>query len=280
MDTLCVKDTQINRGMTIAWCVGAVKRVFEPGCQNDQMLVLLGKEGIGKSSLIRLLGMGHTIEFDKSLSGDKDSLMGLHKGWLICVDEMAGMRRTSDREAMKTFITQTFSDYRPPYGRSVVHVPRMQAFVATTNNDEFLPDEPGNRRFWPLRCGGRKNDAHRLAVATPKWVEQVWAEAVAMYRKGYRNYLTGDDAAAQMSAVEEVLLTDDYSEQIPYYLDQHRNKGRVCVSCISREVFGQIRATSYDRRRIRAVLDRLPEWHRAKGRCLCGYNSTVWKKEK
>lgn len=171
------------RAIGAKWLMGAVKRVFDPGCKFDSVLVLEGKQGIKKTTVFRTLATfgedSYFLEFSGSISG-KDALMQMQGKLIVEMSELATLRK-SNVEEMKGFISRQVDEYRPPYGKHVVKRPRFFVIGATTNNvreDGYLVDQTGNRRYWPAECGNIDLEA------LERDKEQLWAEAVARYQEG------------------------------------------------------------------------------------------------
>lgn len=193
------------------WLVSAVARALDPGCQVDTVLVLEGKQGIRKTSAFRVLGGRFFCDTQIAL-GDKDSMALAGQSWIIELAELASLRR-SETEAQKAFFTRRVDRYRPPYARTTVITPRRAVFVGTTNDDAYLIDSE-NRRYWPVKC-------ERIDIdALERDRDQLWAEAVALYRAGERHWLTEDeqriadaqtDERVSESTIEAKLLAWWYS---------------------------------------------------------------------
>ena len=154
--------------------IAAIARIWAPGCKQDHMLVLEGSQGIGKSSVVRILA-GEWFTDQLADPGSKDASMQLRGAWLIELNELAALGRT-EMERTKAFITQQVERFRLPYGHRLVQMPRQCVFIGTTNSETWLKDETGGRRFWPVRCGtpidlaGLQRDR-----------DQLWAEALLRY---------------------------------------------------------------------------------------------------
>jgi putative DNA primase/helicase len=162
-----------------AWLISAVARVHGPGCQADHVIILEGDQGTKKSTALRIL-VGDQY-FSDSLPpdlGHKDARDHLRGKWVIELSELAQWGR-SEVETIKAFITRRVEQYRPPYGRHEVSIPRQCVFAGTTNRSEYLVDQTGNRRFWPIKCG----TIDLAAIERDR--DQIWAEAVQRYRDGH-----------------------------------------------------------------------------------------------
>lgn len=172
----------------ICWFVQAVARVYEPGCQADATLVLEGDEGAGKTSFFRVIGGQWFAEGPPRDVGSKAMSEFIRGPWITEFGELSTFKR-ADFEEVKSFLTKKTERYRPAYGRDTSDFPRRCVFGGTTNNDEYLRDEPGNRRFWPVKCG--VFDLVGLAEAR----DQLLAEAVQRYKAFEQWHLTPEEEA-------------------------------------------------------------------------------------
>ena len=221
LDTMLVRwlraeDTEFCRAAARKWMCAAVARVFEPGRKFDNMLVLVGKQGIGKSTLARTLSRGWFTDSIQRLDG-KDAYESLRGVWIVELAELAATKR-SETETIKNFISKAEDTYRPAYGRHTVVYPRQCLFYGTTNDPDFLKDKSGNRRFWPVEVDGF--DSGRLHGLEQE-VDQLWAEAVVRYRQGTVLWMDDETLAqAAAEAQERFTMQDDMTGSILEYLDK------------------------------------------------------------
>ena len=218
VDYLGAKDSAYTRAVTRKTLVGAIQRVLQPGCKFDTVLVLDGKPGIGKSTLLRKLG-GKWFSDSLSLADtrDKTAAEKLQGVWIMEIGEMQGTRK-ADVDIMKGFISRQVDEYRAAYGRVVEHHPRTCIICGTTNSTTgFLRDTTGNRRFWPVTVNG----GGRLSVwdMTEDTRAQIWAETMILVAEGETSYL---DAAMELEAAKmqrEAIEYDDREGEVIDYLE-------------------------------------------------------------
>lgn len=129
--------------------IGAASRIKRPGCQCDSMIVLCGPQGVGKSSFVRALYGDKYVRSQMPDLASKDASEALNGFAAIELAELDRILR-SENSTVKEFLTRTFDDYRPPYGRVSQRFPRQCTFWGTTNEDDWLRDVTGARRFWPI----------------------------------------------------------------------------------------------------------------------------------
>ncbi|WP_175562703.1 virulence-associated E family protein [Muricoccus roseus] len=168
------------QGIGRMFLISLVARAYEPGCEVHHMPALIGAQGAGKSSFCKALMPRREWFSDTLPPVGEDSVrtaMALRGKWLIEVAELDAFRRT-DFRTLKDFLTRAVEEFTPKYGRQPVREPRGLAFIGTTNESEFLKDDTGNRRFWPLEVGTPDLDALRRDR------DQLWAEAATAYRAG------------------------------------------------------------------------------------------------
>jgi predicted P-loop ATPase len=211
MHELCAaRDTELNKVFFRRWMIAACARTYEPGCKVDTMLVLVGAQALGKSSFLSALVPDVGYYTGRIPKGDKDQLLAL-QGPVIVDDGELRNYGAREIEELKAFITEQQDFFRPPYGRRVTPHPRRVVLAATTNKANFLRDETGGRRFWPISVHDRVS-----FELIPLIRDQLWAEAVERYRKGEQWWLTepeeklaGDlqESHRERDPIEEILQT-------------------------------------------------------------------------
>ena len=211
--TFCLgaPDTEYIRAVSAAWCISAVARVFEPGCKADYVLVLEGKQGIGKSTALRTMCSAEYFTDELPALGTRDCAMQLQGSWIIEMAELDSVGR-AQVSAVKAFMSSTVDKYRPPYGHTTIDVPRQCVFAGTVNDNEWLADVD-NRRFWPVPVTACDIDA---IIETR---DQLWAEAVARYHDGEKWWITERVASkAARDMQDDRRFTDAWGSLIDHYL--------------------------------------------------------------
>lgn len=215
IDYLSVKDTPYTRTIGAKTLIGAVNRIWEPGCQFDYMLVLEGEQGTGKSTTIKVLGgpwYGDLV-LDPH---NKDTVTAMQRCWLIEVSEMQQNNR-ADVDAIKAFITRKVDIIRAAYARHTREIPRQSIMIGTMNLEAesgWIKDGTGGRRFWGVQTGTIDIPGLKLVR------DQLFAEAYARYKKGERPYL--DQASVVAEARKEQRSRrqiDPWTEKISEWLD-------------------------------------------------------------
>ncbi len=190
IDYLGAEDCEYTRNVTRKMLVAAVSRVFNPGIKFDYMLVLVGRQGIGKSYIINLLGREWYSDSLNTVYG-KEAYEQLQNAWILEMAELSATKK-ADAEAIKHFISKTEDSYRQAYGRRVDTFKRQCVFFGTTNENEFLKDRTGNRRYWPLMVGVNKPLKSLFKDLNKNEINQIWAEALYFYKCGEKLILEGD----------------------------------------------------------------------------------------
>jgi hypothetical protein len=173
-------DTPLNRAFGRKVLVAAVRRVRQPGCKFDEMLVLEGFQGQGKSTMVRVLAGEANFSDAEIIGGDKREQQEAVQGiWIYEIGELEGMTK-HDVTAIKLFLSKTHDSARPAYGRTRVDRPRRCVFVGTTNDKSYLRDTTGNRRYWPVELGSKLIDLEMVKRDR----DQLWAEAAVAEASG------------------------------------------------------------------------------------------------
>jgi predicted P-loop ATPase len=186
---LGLEDSEVTRSMMRRWMIGAVARAFVPGCEMQNMLVLVGAQGKKKSKLFKALAVRSDWYSESHLDmNSKEGQIQLLGPWIYEVAELSGMSR-AEVEKVKSFVSEATSRYRAPYERKSLNHKRRVVLGGTTNQPECLKDETGSRRFWLVMVEGELH----LEYLTEEVVSQLWAEAVVAYRSGERWWDEGEE---------------------------------------------------------------------------------------
>lgn len=172
----------IRKSARKIFCAG-IARIFTPGIKFDYLPTLIGAQGIGKSTFIRIMGKDWYSESLKvSDMKDKTAVEKLLGSWVIEISEMDGMN-TTKADTLKSFLSAQQDKYRPAYGRETVTDKRQCIIIGTSNEREFLKDDTGNRRFWPIDVG-KNAPTKNVFTELPEEIDQMWAEAYMLWVLG------------------------------------------------------------------------------------------------
>lgn len=211
-----VQKTALNQRMVLSFMVSAVHRAIEPGCKNDYCLILVGAQGMGKSLFVKKIGKRWGSDTLDSMVG-KESYLQIRGKWIIELAELEQFDGVTVKR-IKSFISKCFDTFRLPYGTITVEIPRIQAFIATTNDEDFLEDPTGSRRFFCLRCDKQKQ-VKNPAGMTDDEIDQLWAEAYHLYIDHYSTELTSKEQGKIEANNKQFTKRDYRIKLITQYLD-------------------------------------------------------------
>jgi len=221
IDLLGAEDNIYSKEAIRKMLVGAVARVFNPGVKFDLVLTLVSDQGTGKSSLLKALGKKWFSDTFLTVQG-KEALEQIQGAWLIEMAELSGLRK-AEVESVKHFISKQEDTFRPAYARTSETYPRQCVFFGTTNNKDFLRDPSGNRRFMPVDTHNVKlvdNKPLLKFLASDNEINQVWAEAVHLYRNGEKLYLSAEAEAIAYMEQKRHSEVDERAGLIEEYLSK------------------------------------------------------------
>ena len=227
------------------WAIAAVARAMHPGCKTDNILILEGKQGIGKSTGLAAL-MPDRNWFGDNLpnfqKNPKDASQYLNGKWMIELSEMATILATKNEDA-RGFLSRQEEEFRGAYQINFGHVPRRCVFAGTTNRTDYVKDAAGERRFWMVVC--EKVNVPLIV----KWRDALWRAALDALNGGEDWYSLPRGIAQQalkeqkerseddpwLSEVKHRLgeMTETCAEQVLDLMDlslaerDHKTKGRV-----------------------------------------------------
>lgn len=200
-----------------------VARCTHPGCKADHMVVLTGAQGIGKSTFVSKLALRDRFYLENFSSFDEEHKRRLIGKTVVEVSELDGFD-FQKMASIKALITEPVDTVRFPYEKRTVDAPRTSIFIGTTNENDFLTDTTGNRRFLPIRCGASMCQANpRLFNGeAERDVQQAVAETVAYMRH------VGEDAFMNSLVLPRGILDIALAEQ-----EEHTQEDDVFVAVSS-----------------------------------------------
>ena len=211
---LGAEDSEYTHEVTIKWLLGAVARVYYPGCDFQWALVLQGAQRIGKSKLAKMLGGKEGVNPNgyhwhvalKDSVDDAHAVDALQKGGIIEIEEFSAARR-AEVNALKSFISADEDTRRFAYDRHASTRKRHGVFIVTCNDQQFLRDNTGNARFWIIKCTQKK--FNRVDGMTPEYIRQVWAEVLYMFDELFKD---GFDESKLKPSLELEIRAEETAE--------------------------------------------------------------------
>ena len=232
-DVMKADDTEYIRECSRLIFAGGIHRAYEPGCKFDDMIVLIGGQSAGKSTIVRWLNMDDNFFREIKTIAGKEGIEAIRGVWIGEVAELMAMTRVKEAEAVKAYITSQEDSYRPPYGKHVQTIPRRCMFIGTTNNPQFLTDKTGNRRFYPVKVQSAAYKMYDNAEKIQNYIRQAWAEAVHLYKEGQLQPFAKKEVLEQIRAAQEAAMEDDWRiGAIEQYLDDQKKRAGATVSVI------------------------------------------------
>ena len=280
-DIMKTDDNEYTRECSRLIFAGGIHRAYNPGCKFDDMIVLIGGQGAGKSTIVRWLNIEDQFYQEIKTIAGKEGIEAIRGVWIGEVSELMAMTRVKEAEAVKAYITSQKDSYRPPYQKNVQTIPRRCVFVGTTNNPQFLTDKTGNRRFYPVVC---RSDGYKLLdneKIVRAYIRQAWAEAVQLYREDKLQPFAKKEVLEQIRAAQEAAMEDDWRVgQIEQYLEDTKRAPNSTVSVI--ELWhralnepDESKPTRKDSIEITQIITNVPGWVKSDSKI-----STTWGRQK
>lgn len=280
-DVMKADDNEYIRECSRLIFAGGIHRAYEPGCKFDDMIVLIGGQAAGKSTIVRWLNMDDVFFREiKTISG-KEGIEAIRGVWIGEVGELMAMTRVKEAEAVKAYITSQEDSYRPPYGKHVQTIPRRCVFIGTTNNPQFLTDKTGNRRFYPVKVQSFAYNLYNHEEEVKNYIRQAWAEAVHLYKEGKLQPFAKKEVLDQIRAAQEAAMEDDWrTGAIMQYLDDQKkaHNSTVCIIELWHRALNEpeeSKPTRKDSIEIGQIVSSIPGWVQGPNKI-----STPWGRQK
>lgn len=239
---LGVEATPLSIECLKIFMLGAISRVFTPGCKFEYMLCLVGGQGAGKSTFLRFLAMEDQWFTDdiRDLNA-KDIFERLNGHWILEIPEMLAVLHAKSVEETKSFISRLSDNYRIPYDKFAADHARQCVFAGTSNRIAFLPpDKSGNRRFLPIEVNTENAEIHILENPTESrdYFRQLWAEVMEIYRSGNFKLTLEPDMENELRMAQKKYMPEDPMEtDIVNFIERKRPK-YVCTKMLFIEALG------------------------------------------
>lgn len=273
IDIMGVVRSEYATRVAKRWMISAVARVMKPGCKADSVLILEGAQGAGKSTAMSILGGPWFMDTPFAL-GDKDGFQAIRGKWIVELGELDSFNKAESTKA-KQFFSASTDTYRESYGRRTADVPRQCVFVGTTNQDEYLKDATGNRRYWPVAC--TKVDTEKLRVIR----DQLWAEAMFCYLSGDIWWVDREESGMFAEAQDERFVVDEWEGPILTWLEE----SQIGETTTGSEVLAQALKLDFghwgkpEQMRVGAIMHRLG-WRRVRLAALAKSGQRPWAYKK
>jgi predicted P-loop ATPase len=279
-------DNQYHRMAARLFLMGAVTRVFEPGHKFDFVPVLEGLQGKRKSTFARVLAKHESwfAELEGNFDDTQSMVEKMQGAWILELPELQGFSR-AEVTTIKGFLSRLSDKVRLAYAKRASVFHRQCVFIGTTNEDQYLRDATGNRRFWPVHCDIDEIDVDRLRGE----IDQIWAEIVSLYRTMREQqsfgdlplYLADDTARAEAEEAQSFRTIETVEQSLAGSIsrwlekpidngfeelsDEKKFRTEVCGIEIWEEMLGR-RTSDLDQRQMQKIafaLKQVPGWHSA-----------------
>ncbi len=230
------------------WGVAAVRRVMTPGIKVDNILNLVSPQGFQKSSFFSVLG-GDWFNDSPIDIESKDGLQVLHRAWIHEMAEIDGITKKKDYERMKSFLSSRKDIFRPPYASTVGVFPRSCVIVGSANENNFLVDPTGSRRFWIMKI--------TKPIETGKMIDlrdQFWAECMNLHQAGIPHWLESGMETIRDDRAQDFEAEDPWLEMLQALLPEIRAKAFMGTEGVSvNEILEVMEIPAYQRNRSAAT---------------------------
>lgn len=211
---LRVDDTPLNREIERMMFMGGINRLHNFGCKFDDVVVLMGEQGCGKSTFcLKLALVDKYFNEIKNIEGDK-AIEAIKDYWICELAELMALTKAKDVEAVKAFLSRCSDKARLAYEERVTERPRHNIIIGTTNKYQFLSDKTGDRRYYPIKCNTRKYE--NLLLSNERECDndmlQAWKEADLVFEDGKANTQFNKNLIPELEVARRMASEDDYRE--------------------------------------------------------------------
>ena len=265
------EDTEYTREVSRLIFAGGINRLYNPGCKFDDVPVLVGtKQGEGKSTFIKWLAINEVWFTEVKKVDGADAVEALFGAWVCEIPELSAFKKADDVESIKAYVTRTKDKYRKPYDKNPVEYPRRCIFIGTTNNERFLTDKTGNRRFYPVTAHSSGYDLFDHQKECQEYILQCWAEARERYKKGNMPPFADYHLLKEYQQMQDEAMEDDWRiGKIQSYLEHFIPGMKVCAIQIYKDCLYPDSISGpkpFESREIGQIMSKMEGWEKLKSR--------------
>ena len=262
-------DDEYTREVSRLIFAGGINRLYHPGCKFEDVPVLIGEQGGGKSTLVQWLNINRDFWADLDTMENERAIEKMSGKWIMELGELLSLTRVREQEEVKAFISREVDRMRRPYQRHIEEFPRSCIFIGTTNNPTFLSDT-ANRRFYPVHVKLTRADGYRLhdvEEEAKEYIIQCWSEARAKLDTEEMRPCANRELVSIYTDKQETATLDDWRPgAIGKYLDTLPSGYRLCAkdiwdNAIQHDKDHPREMQKRDSREISAIMARyFPQW--------------------
>lgn len=246
-----------------------IARIFNPGCKVDDVIVLQGEQGNGKSTLASWLAMNDDWYGRVSDIKGNVGIEQIQGKWICEISELLAVSGKERQEEAKQYLDRKSDNYRRPYAIYSEEIPRQCIFIGTTNLRKPFSDKTGNRRYYPVWCNIKPGKLYAHEKNVKAYIEQCWAEAYALWQKGEILHAVRQDMLSIVVDRQKNALEDDW--KIGYIESFLKDKTETCILEIWTEALQMPDKPNLKQsRELGLILDSLDEWERGEERKMFG----------
>lgn len=267
---LGVEDDDYAHEVSRLIFAGGIHRIYNPGCKFDDMPVLIGRQGEGKSTFVHWLAMDEEFFREVTEIEGQKGIEALEGAWICEIGELMALTRAKDVEAVKSYLTRQRDHYRKPFDKRTSDHNRQCIFIGTTNKAEFLTDKTGNRRYYPVMCNNSGYDLFNNEKEIKNDIKQCWAEAKYLYDLGELPPFADRKLLDIIREHQAAAVEDDYRVgMIKAYLEgdgkDEKKKDVVCSVELWQKALKEYgKPSRKDSNEISVIMQSFPNWEKSK----------------
>jgi predicted P-loop ATPase len=281
-----VEDAAYTREVSRLIFAGGIHRLYQPGCKFEDIPILIGDQGCGKSTLCRYLAINDDYFGELKIMEGQAAIENLSGKWILEIPEMSAFTKAKDQEAIKAFVSRQRDSYRKPYDRNTTELLRRCIFLATSNDSNPLVDKTGNRRWYPVECHCNGYDIYDHEREIRDYIMQCWAEAKEKIDDAFMQPFADRKLLDSFREAQENAMQDDWRVGAITDFLERKNPGELtcvrelCHRALSPNPDFPKEPSIVESKDIGKIMNRLKGWERVGNKRIGMYGvQRCWQKK-